>query len=53
MRSSPLSSLLIQVAQVLNRARIDLFCHAIKVDQEAYKDFVTGGTIFVDAVQIA
>lgn len=53
MRSSPLRSLLVQIAQVLNRARIDLFCHAIKVDQEAYKDFVTGGTIFVDAVQIA
>lgn len=53
MRSSPLSSLLIQITQVLNRARIDLFCHTIKVHQKAYKDFVTGGTIFVDAVQIA
>ena len=52
-RSSTVVGMLVQFAQILDGSRVHLFRHTVKVDQEAYKDLVARGAIFVDAVQVA
>lgn len=45
--------MLIGLTHALNEARVDALGHAVKVDEQAKKDFVGGGTILVDAGEVA
>lgn len=50
---SSISSLLIQVAQILYGTRVDLLGHAIKIYQETDEDLIASRTVFVDAIEVA
>lgn len=52
LRGSTISGLLVHLAQVLNRAGIDLFGHAVKIYQETQEDLIASGAVFVDAIEI-